>query len=668
MRRLPPAGKPNGSRRNDGVMDYTTQVAENPALVPTKLDCALERASAGFRVFPVEINGKTPAVSGDWQKIATRDPDKIKALWTDPVFGTAMDYNIGVALDRDTLVVDVDVRDGKQGASSLAFWEAINDPLPDTYTVKTASGGEHRYFKVDDSRHLPKELAKHVDLKGYGGYVVGPGSSIDGRAYRTREEGGSGKIADAPGWLCNLPTPKRNDNRERGGAAKLAAVVELDTPDAIARAKDWLSTSAPDSGTFKVACRLKDFGLSQDMCLELMFEDWAGADSRDTEHIAFRVANAYHYGQNPIGIRSPEAEFDAVEIARENAAIGTSITELPVEDFEDIEIDTSMQSLLVDEVLETDTCVLGYGPSNVGKSFAFLDMALAVASGTHWNGHKVNKGLVIWNAAEGGKGFRKRLVAARQQHPDRQAKFSLISRAINMSTTAGVKALLEVVRHKEKKHSEKCRLIVLDTLARTFGAADENSAADMGRYISHCDYVRRETGATILIIHHTGHNKAHARGSYALLAAVDTEIRVEADGALRGKMISTKQKDTGGNQIWPFRLKSVRVATRDDGMPITSCVVEWRADASDEFEPKLTGAHQPVWEAIEALFAAEKKAARSGQLTFTAIVSVVHKRIGLEKTLAAAKGRVNRALPILIEQGLIRETETKQYVRGSVNV
>ena len=49
-------------------------------------------------------------------------------------------------------------------------------------------------------------------------------------------------------------------------------------------------------------------------------------------------------------------------------------------------------------------------------------------------------------------------------------------------------------------------LIIVDTLARCMVGGDENSAKDMGLFIAHADALRKETGATVLIIHHTGKN------------------------------------------------------------------------------------------------------------------------------------------------------------------
>ena len=45
-------------------------------------------------------------------------------------------------------------------------------------------------------------------------------------------------------------------------------------------------------------------------------------------------------------------------------------------------------------------------------------------------------------------------------------------------------------------------LIVLDTLARTFGDGDEKAARDMGGFVASVDRLRAETGAHVAVVHH----------------------------------------------------------------------------------------------------------------------------------------------------------------------
>jgi DNA-binding PadR family transcriptional regulator len=71
---------------------------------------------------------------------------------------------------------------------------------------------------------------------------------------------------------------------------------------------------------------------------------------------------------------------------------------------------------------------------------------------------------------------------------------------------------------------------------------DENSAKDMGLFIAACDRIRHATGATMMVVHHTGKNGDY-RGSSALKGAVDTMIELKNDDGLI-TVSCAKSKDT----------------------------------------------------------------------------------------------------------------------------
>ena len=91
----------------------------------------------------------------------------------------------------------------------------------------------------------------------------------------------------------------------------------------------------------------------------------------------------------------------------------------------------------------------------------------------------------------------------------------------------------------------KPRLIVVDTVARCFGAGDENQTRDMNAFVKGCDDLREYLGASVLAVHHTGKNAGRgARGSVALKGAADVEFLVTRGGKGLIKLQNTKQKDT----------------------------------------------------------------------------------------------------------------------------
>ncbi len=628
----------------------------------SKIDAAKQLVADGFRVFPLSINGKTPALDGNWQVIATTDPQRIDALWRCPVFGDPLDYNIGIALGPTDVVIDVDVRDGKRGAESLRLWEAINDPLPDTYEVTTASGGRHLYYKDERSGTFPKELAAHVDIKQHGGYVVGPGSEIDGNRYAVQHQRPA-----APHSFATLATTKPRDVRKP--AATGTPLVECDLPGAIARATAWLTDAAPeaiegaggDLTTLTVANRVGDFGISESLCVELMLDHWndtKAAPPWDADALADKVANAYRYRQNAVGIASAEAEFEAVEIDQKPTVKRRK--GLFFQDYNEVVLDAD-RPYLVEDVIDAGSMVVTYGDSNTGKSYVALDMAYHVAIGAEWIGRKTRAGLVVYVAAEGREGFQRRIVAFRTYYKTRDVPFALVPCPIDLqSDNADTGRLIRLIQDAEIRFGQKCVLIVVDTLARAMAGGDENTATDMGRFVGHCNRLQHATGAAVHIIHHTGKDKSKgARGSSALRAATDTEIAIAP-----GLMAIEKQRDMAFAPPRHFRLLPVEIGRRQDGKPVTACVVEWPAES--EFEQRTSTEAREFFELLEGLVA-EKQDGGDGDKDDNAVDWGEWELSGLETMKGARGGRIARSVLFrlrkeLTQSGLVKPHKKNQWL------
>jgi putative DNA primase/helicase len=141
------------------------------------LSGALARAAEGWRVFPVWPNAKEPAVTA-WQKEATRDPDKIEAWWS-----ANPNYNIGCLVGDEVVVVEVDVRDNKQGAVSLNRIISRYGPLPDTRRHRTSSGGWHYIFKRPGDWQISQGELHHeypgIDIKTGNAVILLPPSHTE---------------------------------------------------------------------------------------------------------------------------------------------------------------------------------------------------------------------------------------------------------------------------------------------------------------------------------------------------------------------------------------------------------------------------------------------------------------------------------------------------------
>ena len=183
---------------------------------------------------------------------------------------------------------------------------------------------------------------------------------------------------------------------------------------------------------------------------------------------------------------------------------------------------------LIKDMIAKGTFVVLYGPAGAGKSFLALSWAFAVAAGRSWLDYPVTHGPALYIAAEGGFGLKLRIAAQlqRSQFPA-GLPIRFMTEPVQIVHAKPGEGLLHAIR----KEFDQPALIIIDTLARCFTGGDENSAKDMGIFVDAVEQLKRETGATILVVHHAGKNvSSGARGSSALIGAADTMIKCEGEG------------------------------------------------------------------------------------------------------------------------------------------
>lgn len=281
------------------------------------LDQALSLAGKGFHIFPLVPNSKLPLIE-DFPNQATRDPEKIKKWWLDPVMGFEQPLNIGISTtkfgDAEALVViDVDNKGVKKGDDEIFTLEMEGKEVPATFEQVTPTNGRHLVYRHKEPlKQGVNVLANGLDIRSRGGYIVGSGSIIDGREYKAREF----KLEAAPTWLV--------EKLGRAPEKKERIEVQLDNIDkdsAIERAIFYLKNEAPESikgqggdqTAYKVAARVKDFGVDPDTCLELMLDHWFEGSGWTPEKLKAKVDHAYRYGVEPVGATNPEVQFKAIE-------------------------------------------------------------------------------------------------------------------------------------------------------------------------------------------------------------------------------------------------------------------------------------------------------------------------------------------------------------------
>jgi KaiC/GvpD/RAD55 family RecA-like ATPase len=262
---------------------------------------------------------------------------------------------------------------------------------------------------------------------------------------------------------------------------------------------------------------------------------------------------------------------------------------------------------LIKGLIDRGAMTLLYGDSGSGKTFLTLDLACHVALGWDWFERSVRQGTVYYLSAEGGAtSIGRRLQAFELEHSaglEETRLFIYPGAADLLDPETDVGAVLD-----ELRRLDPVDLVVIDTLSRVLVGGNENAAEDMGRLVMNVDRIRAETGAHVLIVHHTGKDKDRgARGHSLLRAAVDTEIAVSHSEKNGGNIIVTKQRDHDVGDPFSFRLKSVELGVDDDGERITSCVAVQTEYSAGLQTRKLSGQRKRALDQLRNLVIDEGK-------------------------------------------------------------
>ena len=352
--------------------------------ISAKHAAARQWAERGFAVFPCVPGSKAPIkLYPDAPKgqrggvhLATTDLGRIDEWWR-----AHPDANIGCSPDASgCFVLDVDCKDGKDGYASLDALETEHGALPSTFTVRTPSGSDHRWFK-GRLRSTAGALGAGLDTRGEGtGYVLLPGSEVDGVLYCSL---GDDTIEVAPDWIAKcLGTFERR--------RELSTTDGLDEPHNIARAAEWLKLNVNDPkgrGGFGIACMIRDFGISEDVCIELMLA-WNAqcTDQWDDDELTGKIANAFVYAQNQEGSKGHESidkMFGGIDVAAVNKMVASAPAKPPSK------FSILQRSLLAalkeptwlyDGWFPNEGIGLAYGGKNSYKTFTNTTLALDLAA------------------------------------------------------------------------------------------------------------------------------------------------------------------------------------------------------------------------------------------------------------------------------------------------
>jgi hypothetical protein len=277
-----------------------------------------------------------------------------------------------------------------------------------------------------------------------------------------------------------------------------------------------------------------------------------------------------------------------------SASAGAS-AKFPLIRYRDIKPVLTGQWLIKGLLPSRGLCVV-YGPPGCGKSFLTLHAMLHAAAGKEYAGRKVRQARVVYIAAEGQGGFRKRVRKAGDALGlDDTLQFDLIEVTPNLGISGGdASALIQAIKQQAQECDAPVGAIVLDTLSRTLCGADENGEG-MATFIENAGSIEQAFECLVIPVHHTGRDVDRGpRGWSGLHGADDAEWAVsEKEG--KHLVYISKMKDGEDGLKWQFALKVVTIGLDEDNEPVTTCIVDLQSEPAKRTETakKKAAGRQP---------------------------------------------------------------------------
>jgi hypothetical protein len=310
--------------------------------------------------------------------------------------------------------------------------------------------------------------------------------------------------------------------------------------------------------------------------------------------------------------QAAERADKAERLKSEREAATSNSAELPFEFEHDVAANSTLPDWLVEDLIETKTLAVFYGPPNHGKSLLLLDMLYHVAAGKPWRGRDVKQGCVLFIAVEGPNGTARRAKAWRHHHDiaaDVKLPMAFMRVGIDLyKSPKDAKRIVEAVERLETATGLPCRAVAIDTISATTPGMDQNS--EMGVFISRCRLILDGTKtASVIAVHHPGKNLAAGlRGDSNLIGAVDMTMLVN-----NGVAETEKMRDGVSGQTIPFKVTVEMLWENAKGKPVGAPVaiatsageamgaVQDSDDAvtKDTYEDKLIGALNALESCVE---------------------------------------------------------------------
>jgi hypothetical protein len=486
------------------------------------------------------------------------------AYWTENP-----EHLVGIWCGQEIVVLDIDKKfkfdsvTGEEVAVDGQFQlDENNVEVPDTFSVVTSGGGEHRFYRNPGVANLGGD----VDIVLSNGVIL---EGVDRRAGNSYFIAWSDELPDslddlavAPDWLLvasksaelseygkderlwfgecpqggpdyrvlsvinRIPASDFNHNTMRNlqyELVRLATEGHPGVPEALYLLREawlrepWNKPEWVNDWNASLAGGIRKYGGFQPI------ESLDGGDSDDKFELDVEKELYRKKVQMEAELRLLSSEFGGSKL-------------LTLEQMQTLKQDYLVESLIP---LKKGVTAL-VAKRNIGKTFAYLSMVLCMVFGMPWMSKRTVKTNVLIVLGEGSNGFYDRIVSwcvHNGQPLEEVAECVFFIDGANLSNPISLK------RIKEAIEAHNVGLCILDTWAATSGVVDEDKAAVTSMALNRLQEAVGE--ASVLIVHHPNKStenssKPSARGSTALEGRADVVMTITEDKKYKSRSGSVK--------------------------------------------------------------------------------------------------------------------------------
>ena len=502
------------------------------------------------------------------------------------------------------VVVDIDRKKGVDGFAGLV---SVGVEIPQSpMWAETPNDGEHRFYRAPegvDVKTCAGILAPGVDIRAKGGLVLTAPTEVPGKgAYKLHNVTAVEDLPEFPRDLVRLLNPSADRATSERTPLTEPPLLTSEQRQWFERKMDSIlrelrhMEEGERFGTMQrrmvrlygIAMSLQeDLDVIDDLCREAYYGS-GGVDSRQLEGwIKWSREHADY--EEPID-EDREAEIQRLirleEIREEVKKRRNPVRFDEISDDDVLTFDPTSDGpkWWVDGWVPKGVTGILFAPPNTGKSFAAMDLACGVATGSRVWGRKASKGRVLFLAGEGHTGLPVRQEAWKHHFKADPGNDVILQKMkLNLADESSV------TKHVELVQKVKADVIVVDTLRRAMAAMVAENTNEASLAIRHLDIIREAAGpeATLLALHHPAkHNPSDPAGSYPIEGNVDTILgMIDKDNKGNLEMWVKKARDADKSARINLRQQSVDVGNGFGSLvlvPVAEGVseVEYVKDAS----------------------------------------------------------------------------------------